>query len=187
MYKSAFFLKVFLIWMSAFGSILIYEGCCGRPDFPYQEITSIELFLAKNQLDNSDSLKIQIIPTQFKYHAMAAGTISSAFAWQCESDGYLGVKHKFTEIEITSNQDFDGTHSAGVALNDLFFVKSSFGNNIISLTGSTPVDSLVRLLTNGEFLITDKRPSINLTHQLTIRIQNENNTHVSSTVNVSWK
>ncbi len=187
MYRSAFFLKVFVIWISAISCILMYEGCCGRPDFPYQEITNIDLYLTKNQLHNSDSLKIQIIPTQFKYHAFKTGLISSAFAWECESDGYLGIKVKFTKIEITSNQDFDDKHSAGAALNDLFFIKSSYEKNVNPLNNGASVDSLVRFLVRGDFLITDKKPSINLTHQLTIRIQNENNTHVSSTVNVSWQ
>jgi hypothetical protein len=187
MYKPAFFLKVFLIWIFAFSSILMYESCCGLPDFPYQEITSMDLFLTKNNLSASDSLKIQIIPTTYKYHAQVAGLIPSAFAWQCESDGYLGDKYKFTEIEITSNQDFDNIHSTGAALNDLFFIKSPYEKNVNPLNGNTPVDSLVRLLMRGDFLITEKRPSINLNHQLTIRIRNENNTNVSSMVDVSWK
>lgn len=187
MIKIAFLLKVFLIWTSAFASIMVYESCCGVPDFPYREIVRMDLFTEKAQLDALDSLKLQLIPIDYKYYASSVGLISSAYAWECESDGYLGHKFKYSQIEIFSDKDFDSTHPAGALLNDLFFVKPAYENVFKPFNGTIPTDSLIMDLVQGAYLITGERPLNNQAHHLTISILNENGTKVSSGIDINWK
>lgn len=185
--KPAFLIKVFLIWATALASLLVYEGCCGMPDFPYREMISMNLFTEKTQIDELDSLKIRIIPVDYKFYANTAGLIPSAYAWECESDGYLGHKFKYSQIEIFSDKDFDNTHPAGTLLNDLFFVKPAYENVFKPFNGTIPTDSLIMDLVQGAYLITEKRPLTNFTHQLVVSIRNENDTRVSSNIDITWK
>jgi len=187
MVKLAFLLKVVVIWASALASVIVYESCCGVPDFPYREITRMDLFTKKAQLGALDTLKLQLIPVDYKYYASSARLIQSAYAWICESDGYRGHKFKYTQIEIFSDKDFDSTHPAGSLLNDLFLVKPPNENLFKPVQGNIPSDSLIMDLVQGGDLITEKRPSTYLAHNLTISIRNENDTKVSSSISINWK
>lgn len=155
--------------------------------FPYREIVGLNLFTEKTQIDELDSLKIRIIPVDYQYYANTVGLIPSAYAWECESDGYLGHKFKYTEIEIFSNKDFDSTHPAGALLNDLCLVKLQYENVFKPLNGAIPSDSLIMDLVQGAYLITRERPLNNQAHHLTISILNENGTKVSSGIDINWK
>jgi len=186
MNKLSFWIKTFIVHIGAIVLIISYEGCCGDSTLPFIEITAVTLETPDDQLENSDTLKLRLLPTDMRFLAVQTGIIPTAYALSCPIDGDGGPKYQYTNFEIVSDKNFDIDHPAGASLNEYFTLKSANFNDIFTLA-NTEVDTWANLILDPNSLIWSiKRPTELGVHTLTITINNENNTTLSSAVAVTW-
>lgn len=186
MNKLSFWIKTFIVHIGAIVLIISYESCCGDSTLPFIEITAVTLETPDDQLGDSDTLKLRLLPTDIRFLAEQAGIISAAYALSCPMDGDGGPKYRYTNFEILSDKNFDIDHPAGASLNEYFTLKSTNFNETFTLD-DTEVDTWVNLILDPNSLIwSTKRPTEPGVHRLTIMINNENNTTLSSVVAVTW-
>lgn len=184
--KLSFWIKTFIVHLVAIVLIISYEGCCGDSTLPFIEITAVTLETQDNQLEDSDTLKLRLLPVDMRFLARQSGIIPSAYALSCPMDGDGGPKYRYTNFEIVSDKNFDNDHPAGASLNEYFTLKSSNFIEIFTLD-NTEVDTWVNLILDPNSLIwSTRRPNEPGVHTLTITINNENNTALSSAVAVTW-
>jgi hypothetical protein len=175
------------IILFSFAGMTFYESCCGIPDFPYYEIESMDASVRNTALAAQDTLKIQLVNQRFNYLAHSYSTFTSAYAWSCESDGYLGPKYKYTELKITCEQDFDDAHPAGASLNELFYLTSEYKEKLL-LSSYMNQDSILQQVAHGYFqLETTSKPASNSDVEFLIQFTNAKNNRVTvKTPRINW-
>jgi hypothetical protein len=175
------------IILFSFAGMTFYESCCGIPDFPYYEIEGMEASVRNTTLAKPDTLKIQLVNQRFKYLAHSHSIFTSAFAWTCDSDGYMGPKYKYTELKITSDQAFDDAHPAGANLNELFYITSEYKERLL-LSSYANQDSVIQKVAHGYFqLETTRKPGSNGDFEFLIQFTNSKNNRVTvKTPLINW-
>lgn len=175
------------IILFSFVGMTFYESCCGIPDFPYYEIEGMEASVRNTSLAAQDTLKIQLVNQQFNYLAHSHSAFTSALAWTCDSDGYMGPKYKYTELKITSKQDFDDAYPAGANLNELFYLNSEYKERLL-LSSYMNQDSIIQKVAHGYFhLETTRKPGSSLDVEFLIQFTNTKNNRVTvKTPRINW-
>jgi hypothetical protein len=186
MNKLSCWIKVFIIYAGATVLIISYEGCCGDSTLPFIEITAVALETPDNQLEGSDTLKLNLLPVNLRFLANHTGILPAVFALSCPMDGEGGPKYRYTNFEILSDKKFDKDHPVGVPLNEYFNLKIESFNQTFALD-NTELDTWVNLALSPTSVIRSAiRPVEPGTHTLTIRINNENNTQLTAAIAVTW-
>lgn len=108
--------------------------------------------------------------------------LSSARATEeCPEQGHLGKKFKIDEINITSDSDWDESHLAGTALNDLV----QFGSTIQYDQFLSDVNDFGEF--NFGYYFKFDAPAQDTEHTFNIQVKKSNGVSVSLTTNlVSW-
>lgn len=103
-------------------------SCCRNPR-EFIDFTEIELIVEQEAAITNDSLSILVNATDYRVVAGVFGDLgfNETMALSCE-EGLRGLKFPVQSVEITSNQDFDAQHLAGMPLNDLFMQSALDGN-----------------------------------------------------------
>ena len=180
--------KVILILFISFAGMTVYESCCGIPDFPYYEITFAEASAKKTTLTAQDTLKLILTNQKFKYLADNQSLFTTAYAWTCDADGFMGPKYQYTELLITCDKYFDDAHPAGSALNDLFHLTSLDNNRMLLMDGMNR-DSVIQRVMHGYYqLETAQKPALAGDFEFLIQFENTMKDRVIiKTPQITWQ
>ncbi len=147
--------------------ITVYFSCC--PDKPYYAYSSIDLTVARTQIELSDSLVLFLSPQITGYVAsLNPGLTMQAVAWSC-LQGEKGPKFPPVLFDITTVYDFDDDHPAGSSVVDVFWVKyyRDYTEAHVSVTDLTELRYLFQ-----SHIYTKARPTASTAHQFNISLRN---------------
>jgi len=188
MEKFSTFLRVIFILVISFTAMVIYESCCGTPDFAFYDIESFDISVEKRELAPNDTLKMFTINQKYKYLSSTSSLFPKTYAWQCLSDGHMGARYKYTELKITCDKALDVQHPAGASLNDLFFLLP-YKSQPYRLENVKNIDSVAQIVANGYLVFgMAKKPLLNTELEFLISFINSNNQEIASkTPIIRWK
>lgn len=158
------------------------SGFC--KDVDYYDFSEVQIqIMNSNTIESSDSLIFTIRQLDTRYMAQnqkKLNLLKTIYALNCDY-GWNGMKIPLIRIEITSDSDFNEDYPANSLLNDLVIVKVLYDVNLINSDyefkkfDSCNFDKLLPRegFLNPDFYIAE-HPTIDLTHQLTVKIFKSN-------------
>jgi len=165
------------------------SSCYNCHDGKYVDYAAIELNPSETRISSADSLVFQIKMKDLSftaYNENFAGLITSAYAIDCDY-GWGGEKYAISDFKVSSDADFDETHSAGSSLNDLVTVLASLDIHTEARQKLNDADLNAYSNAWGRMYI-KQRPTVSKTHHLTISFQKSNSTAMSATSDaITWE
>jgi len=178
--------KLLTIILSCFSILLIVQSCDSGycKDVDFYDFSQVQIYIKKStSIETNDSLNFEIPQLDTRYMAQnhpKLELINTVYALNCDY-GWNGMKIPLTKIEITSNADFNEDHPKNTLLNDLIIAKVVIDDESYNREYEFKMFDKVRFerilpreyTLNPDFYIVEK-PSLEQTHQLTIKIFKSN-------------
>lgn len=173
--------KIILSFILSTSLLGIFNGCYCDHILPYWNATTMDISVneivnnrfvpASNSVVNTDSLGIQIL---FGADFLALGYtpnnvfINACSAFKCITSGHSGMKDEISNIEITSNADYN-VIVAGQPLNSIIHVSGTLLNNWLTEKGFNEMEFYGKDERIMQLLFAEK-PSNNSLHNFKVKI-----------------
>lgn len=179
--------------MISYFGIALVTSCLNCPDLnSYYDFSSLDIeYPNGTSISESQDFTLILSESEISYlsdnRKFKLDLLSSAWATEkCPEPGHLGKKFKIDEIMITSDSDWDESHPAGTALNDIVqFGLTIDGSNIQYNQFLSDINDFGEF--NFGYYFKFDTPAQDTEHTFSIEVKKSNGASVSITTNlVSW-